>query len=433
MSTYANHHKPLSLGRNFSWTFGGNVIYAASQWGMLIVIARLGTPELVGKFSLALALTAPIMLLSNLQLRGIQTSDAERRFAFRDYLSLRFITTILALLISIGVASLGIYVDSRSLIIAVALAKSCESISDVFYGLLQQNERMDIIAQSLILRGLLSLATLTAIMYLTSSLLWGVIAMTISWAVILLLFDIPRSTGITYQLNQIQRDAPRTSSPSKRLTSLVVLALPLGITMLLVSLNTSIPRYFIEHDLDTYTLGIFSALSYVLIAGRTIITALGHSASPRLAKFYAARDKHAFRSLASKLIGVGALLGICGIAASIIAGKLLLSMIYGPEYGAYNHVFVLLMTASGIIYIASFMGYIMTAAQYFSIQAPLFTGVVLISGLACWLLVPTYGMTGAALAAIISAVVQLILTALVCYQVDASLRRTQRPPEGTIS
>jgi len=72
------------------------------------------------------------------------------------------------------------------------------------------------------------------------------------------------------------------------------LSLPLGLTMLLLSLNTNIPRYFIEHYLDTSALGIFAALAAVTRASDMVVQALGQSASPRLAKLYAASDSKSF-------------------------------------------------------------------------------------------------------------------------------------------
>src|ERR1044072_4016691 len=65
----------LSLRTNFSWTLAGNLIYSGCQWGVLIVLARLGSPEQVGQFALALAVTAPVIMLSNLQLRGVLATD----------------------------------------------------------------------------------------------------------------------------------------------------------------------------------------------------------------------------------------------------------------------------------------------------------------------------------------------------------------------
>ena len=33
----------LTLRMNFLWTLAGNVVYAACQWGILVVLAKLGT------------------------------------------------------------------------------------------------------------------------------------------------------------------------------------------------------------------------------------------------------------------------------------------------------------------------------------------------------------------------------------------------------
>src|SRR5262245_17210531 len=54
--------QPLSLRRNFSWSFAGNAVYAGCQWGMLMVMAKLGSPEVVGQFALGLAVTGPITM-----------------------------------------------------------------------------------------------------------------------------------------------------------------------------------------------------------------------------------------------------------------------------------------------------------------------------------------------------------------------------------
>ena len=66
----------LSLRQNFKWNFVGNFVYGACQWGMLVVLAKLTSPEMVGRFALGLAITAPIVLLSQLQLHGVQETDA---------------------------------------------------------------------------------------------------------------------------------------------------------------------------------------------------------------------------------------------------------------------------------------------------------------------------------------------------------------------
>lgn len=48
--------------KKVSWSLAGNLIYAISQWGIISIIARYGSAEDLGIYSLGLAVTAPIIL-----------------------------------------------------------------------------------------------------------------------------------------------------------------------------------------------------------------------------------------------------------------------------------------------------------------------------------------------------------------------------------
>ena len=241
--------RPLSLQHNFSWTFAGNVVYAGCQWGMLIVLAKLGSPERVGQFALAFALTAPVIMLTNLQLRAIQATDARREYRFGHYLALRLATTALSLPVIAGIAC-RYRPETALLILAVGLAKAFESLSDVVYGLLQTHERMDRIALSMMIKGPLSLVALGLVVYLTASIAWGALALAGVWGLLLTAYDIPNGMR---SLDQGDTLRPCWDLPA--LTRLAWLALPLGIVMMLISLNTNIPRYFIEHYLGRARVG----------------------------------------------------------------------------------------------------------------------------------------------------------------------------------
>jgi O-antigen/teichoic acid export membrane protein len=408
--------KPLTLRHNFSWTFVGNVVYAASQWGMLVVLAKLGSPEMVGQFTLGLAVTAPVVMFTNLQLRQVQVTDAKQQYSFSDYLGLRLIMTGLAL-VAVAVINLvsGYRWETSLVILLVALAKAFESISDVFYGLIQQHERMDRIAVSLMIKGPLSLLLLGIGVYISSSVVWGVVGLAVAWAVVLVSYDL-RSSALMLKAAPygLQSEEPRerelaTLQPRwhlRTLGKLVGLTLPLGFVMMLISLNANIPRYFIERYLGERELGIFAAIAYLMVAGNMVVLALGESASPRLAKYHAAGDSIAFRTLLLKLGGVGALIGGAGVTAAMVAGKEILTVLYQSEYARHTNLFVWLMVVAGIGYVASFLGYGMTAARHFRIQVPLFALVTTISAIACLWLLPTLRLQGAAIALIIAAIVQ---------------------------
>ena len=141
----------------------GNLIYAACQWMALIAIARLGTPEMVGEFAFALAVTSPIIIFFNLNMRAFQATDIKGEYLFIDYLFARLTQTVLALLTIFIVVTVSGYASSIVLIVAgVSLYKAIESISDIYYGRMQKREKMSRIGRSIALRGMLYLASLYA-------------------------------------------------------------------------------------------------------------------------------------------------------------------------------------------------------------------------------------------------------------------------------
>lgn len=426
-------NKNITLRRNFSWTFIGNVIYSGCQWGMLVVLAKLGNPEMVGTFTLGLAVTAPVMMFSNLQLRDIQTTDAKNHYLFNDYLGLRLITTGLALPIILWITlATGYKGETAIVIILIGFAKGLESISDVFYGLLQKHEKMDRMAISVMMKGPLSLLMLSIGTYISGSIVWGVLGLVIAWACILLIWDIPSYRWLINKFTS-EGEIPdslegKTAKPRWQLGTirkLIWLSLPLGLVMMLISLNANIPRYFLEHSLGKKELGVFAALAYLIVAGNMVVSALGSAARPRLAKYYAGGNVSAYQKLLFQLVAIACLLGLSGILVAWVAGGQILTIVYQPEYAKYTELLIWLMVTAGIGYVSSFLGEGMTAARYFRTQIPLFIVVTSTSAIAsCWF-IPRNGLKGAAIALMIAEIVRIIFTLGVIFHAVHRIQRYQ--------
>jgi O-antigen/teichoic acid export membrane protein len=414
-----------SLRSNFWWMLSGNAVYALCQWGLLAILARLGTPAIVGQYVLAVAVTTPITVFFMLHLRAVQATDTRRDYQFGHYLALRLCAMGLALLTVVGVClTSGYRGDTFLVIAAVAVSAVCDSMSDIVYGLLQQRERLDRIGQSMMLRGASSVILLAAAIASTGRVFYGILAVACGRLMVLALFDL-RSAR-----NELARGAsgnrlgksllPSFASPSikprwepRRILSLARVALPLGVVMMLVVLSTNIPRYFVESYLDQSALGIFGAIGYLSVAGTMAVGALGDSVTPRLARDYAQGRRREFGIYVLRLAGLGALLGAAGVLVALLAGRPLLGLLYGPAYAERSDVLILTMMAGGVGYVASFSGYAVTAARYFKAQLPLFAAVVLVTAVGCWWLVPTWGLRGAAVALGLSALTQLVGSALI--------------------
>lgn len=414
----------LSLRRNFLWTLAGNTVYAGCQWGMLIILAKLGSPEVVGQFTFALAVTAPVLMLTNLQLRAVQATDARLEYHFGHYLTLRLLTIVAALLIIDGITGLGSYCwDTKLIILTVGLAKAIEAISDVYYGLFQQQERLDLFATSIIIKGIISITALAFILYLTKSLILSILGLAVAWTVTLIAYDIYHGALILADMEgktgHISRDMfqrflflPLTKEVST-LSQLVRLTFPLGFVMMVISLNTNVPRYFIQYYLGERELGIYAAMAYLILAGKQVVDALGQSASPRMAKYYATGRKCEMFKLLVNLIFFGLFLGVAGVLVALTIGKEILTIVYRPDYAKHAGILVWLMVAASLSYVGSFLGYGMTAMRYFRIQSLLYIASFFFTTCASLLLVPYYGLLGAAWAVCLSYAVEIHLKAWV--------------------
>ena len=431
----------LSLKTNFSWTFLGNLIYTGCQWGMLVVLAKIGSSQMVGLFTIGYAVTAPVMQFASLRMRLAQATDVNREYQFGDYLGLRLIMSLLALLFIMGIVVFTNYEEKIALIIlAVGLDKFIEGISDVFYGFFQQNERMDRMALSMIIKGLLTLIALSLGVYLTGSVFWAIICLAAARMLVIVAYDVPNGAKIFKSLqlnpgrhqksiNKITTMAPRWDR--KTLGKLGWLLLPLGFVVMLSSLDTNIPRYFIERNFGVAELGIFAAIASFDRAGNLFVKALAQSTSPRLSQYYSAGNKAAFRALLMKTAGSGVLLGAAGVLVVLVAGREILTLFYQPEY-ARNDIFIYLMIAAGLGYISTFLIYGITAARTFGIQVLIYILTTIALIVACIIFVPRSGLQGAAMAIILARSVQLISSVATTVNELRKFNPTRSPADATI-
>ncbi len=343
--------QPPSLRVNFSWTLLGNVVYAACQALVLVVLARLGTPDTVGQYSLGLAVCSPVMMLANLQLRELQATEAKEERAFGDYIALRLVTTASAFLVIMCIALLtGYRREVQHIIIAIGLQKGIDSLSDLYYGFLQQGERLDRIAQSLMLKGPVSLLALGLVFYLTRSASVATLSAAGVQAIVWLLFD--RRCAQSIARGQTLR--PRWRRPQMR--ALAWTALPLGLTAMIQSLGANVPRYFVEGRFGEADLGLFTAAQSVLMPGSLIVLAIDQSISPRLAKSYSDGDAQGFRRLLGKTVLFSFGVGAAGITVCWAFGSRLLSWVYGSEYGLAAPVITVLAVSAALDYVSGSLG-----------------------------------------------------------------------------
>ncbi len=412
----------MSLRANVIWTFGGTVIYAMAQWAMLASISKLGTPFMVGQFALGLAISAPVYMFTNMQLRIIQATDAKGDFSFPDYFGMRLLASAAGFaFVIVLVVAYRAPQETRLVVIAIGLAKCFEAVSDAIYGLCQKYERMKFISISLSLKGLGSAAALVLVLRLTHSIVLGSCAVAAWWLLLLLTVDLYWAS----QLVQLEPLHPRKWLPQfdwKTLSRLLKHAFPMGIQTMLASLAVSIPRLVVNHDLGTAMLGKFAAMAYFIVAGQTVITAVGNSVQAPLSRCWHS-SLPVFPRLLFKFGAFAFCVGMAATALAAVAGRPILSAFYSPQYAAYQGVFVLLMFASAFYYISSILSGGVAIVRMFWTYTLLYSTVPAVALLAAWLLVPRIGLMGAAVSTLVLCIASAAVPAAVIL---IGYRRQQR-------
>lgn len=416
--------QPLSLRLNFSWIAAGNAVEMVCQWGLVVALAHLGSLEMIGVVVLAFAVCAPVNALAQLGLRGAVITDARREYRFGDYLAVRLVTSAAAMLVILGIAlTAGFAAQTALVILAVGLGELLKSVSDVLHALMQQRERMDRIAISLMVRGPATLALLVLGVWATESLVWGTLAFPLVAAAMLFGYDLPNgsriigsSAGARGDLRRPAcRDNARPDDASLRprwhartMLRLAWLTLPLGIVLTLVALGTSVPRFMVDHYLGRRALGLFVSILYLGVVGTRVVSAVGQSAGPRLAKYHAAGDSAAYCRLLGKLLVAVAAGGTGMVLLAAVAGGPILGLLYDADYTAHLELAVYLMLVAAVTYLTIPLGIAVEAMRRFKTHMVIRgTGVVVLLGLLPGL-IQSHGLWGAATAMLLSSGISVL-------------------------
>lgn len=394
------------------WAAGSQGATMLAQAGIVILLAKLGSASVLGRYALALSIVTPISLLTRLQLRGLVTTDARSEYRFGEYLALRYVTNCLTFAgVLIVLAALRPSWDDTWTILALTLVKLAESTSAVFLGRLQRSDQWQRITTASALRAGFGLATFTIVWINGRNLPLALLAVGVADLLVLVLYEMPA-------VRSLLRREGSSSKPvwdRARMTNLVRAALPMGGVATLVSLIIQMPRYFVEGFIGTEALGHWAAVMQVTTATALTLQPAGQASLARLA-VYDQSNPLAFRRLVSLLLGAAGLLGVACVAGAYAIGDTILTLIYRPEYADLQPILVLTMVGAIAAHISSVLGFTLTAARRFRAQFLLYSVTTVASALACYLLIPSLGLVGAAYAHIATWVVACLGGSLIFIQ-----------------
>ena len=392
---------PISFRKNFLWNLVATLANGIARWGIVMSIAKYGSPELVGQFTLATGLVLPVYAFLNLQLRVVYITGRYGAYPFGHYLSLRLLT-ILFSLFCCGIGALFLRdLDGLFLVVMVySLLKGVQAVADIFYAPLQKNERINLMSLSMIAKSIGSFFMVILTMAISGKLLLAIFSM-LAWEG-LFTFIVDRRFAGLYSTVQL-------IAQKNIIIKLFKESFPVGVATGLTMLNGSVPRFIVEHYRSVQEAGYFGAIQYFFVASSMVIVATNTAAIPRLARFYREQRKKRFYHLVFRLIGVGLFVVFFVVLFFSFFGKLVLEVFYTHEYAAYaKELQVIAVAISLQIPCGVIAGSILSLGKYWHLVFALVAAVAtsIIFGM---ILVRNSGVAGAAYAMVFSSAIQLLL------------------------
>lgn len=397
-----------SLKSNILYAGVGNALFALTQWGILSIVARLGTAEEVGAITIAAALVTPLFFLASMGMRDGHAVDDLDRFSRADYVALRVVSSVLAFLIVLLLvvtyrSSSGWLVQSTTL--AFATVKFFGAQATMNHGIFQRAERMDYVARSMLSRGLLGLAAFAAAYWLTGDLPLALLCEAGAWWACVWLVD----RRMLEFLGTRTSMAEVLQASLKNVGRLALWLLPLGLSISLMRAAGSAPPLVLERHVDLATVGVFGAVAYVNTALSTVSGAIGTASAARLRRLYRAGERRRFGRLVLKLSALSTAVGAALVGAAWLFGDAILASIYGAGYRR-GDLLVIVVIASALRIAGAPFQFALTAGQAFGrrfVNNAVTFAAALVAAL---VLVPRAGAMGAAWAMVIATAVNLLLT-----------------------
>lgn len=357
------------MKKNISLLLFASIIKGFYQWSLLILIVKFLSTEDVGYFTLAFAVTAPIFMFFNLQLKSIYVVDYRRINYSFNYFIIRIISLILAL-ISLSIYS---YFNNYDLLVLflVGLIKALESLFDILHADFQKKESMSFMSVSIVFQSISSLIVFTLTLYLTNSLIYSLISIIVVLIIIFIIYDLRiflNINGINLEYLRFIRNNFYKMNNFIFIKKLLLNALPLGISVFIGSYLTNLPRIYVEKYLGVEQLAYFGAMSYMAIGFFQLLLPLQTVIRPRLANFLRELKYKEFKYYLILSIIITLIYGLILILIFNFFGSYILTIIYNENYVDYLNILLLLLLAQTILTMSVFLNIAVQVFHIFKLQ-----------------------------------------------------------------
>jgi|LSQX01.1.fsa_nt_gb O-antigen/teichoic acid export membrane protein len=323
----------------FIWNTIGSVSNALSSLIYLMIVTRTVGADDAGVFAIAFANAQLMLTIGRYGMRAFQSTDIKGQYSFGTYLSSRVVTSVAMLFTSMVYILFSDFSPYKSQIVLwVCILKMIDAMEDIFHGILQIRNNLDIAGKLQTIRNVFSMVAFFLIILFTRNLLLSCVLTSILSFVLCL--------GINICFVK-KHDKIKLDFSFQPLKSLLVECFPLFAASFLSLYIYNTPKYAIDRylteEIQTYY-GIIFMPAFVinLLSEFVFKPLLTHMAD----LWTNLKVKELLNTILKLLTGI-IVLTIVVLLGGYFLGIPILSFVYGVDLRYYKSELMILLLGGG--------------------------------------------------------------------------------------
>lgn len=393
--------------KSFIWNTIGSGLNSINSLLLLIIVTRINGVSNAGIFTLSFATACMFYIVAIYSGRTYQVTETDKEVSDNEYIINRIITSLVMILISFLFAIFYNYNNYKIIIFMLICGFKCiEAICDVFHGILQKNNRLDIVGKSLLLRSLLNIIIFVIIDMITKNLIFSCISLIVSNIFVLIFIDIKKSLLYKEKSNYINK---------KSIFKIFTFGFYVFAFTFVANYIVNAQRYpidsFLEDNLQTIFGIIIMPGTIIMLVNQFIIQPI----IIKLKESYLSKLKEQFLSIIYKVILLTLLTGLLVMITAYFIGIPILNLMYGLNLKIYLYNLILVLFGATLYTVSSVLSNGLIVLRKTKIQMFIYIIIAIFTTIISNKFVYLFGFNGAIYSYLLTMILLLLLYIIVFF------------------
>ena len=316
-----------NLKNQIFWNTLGSGFHSFNSLFFLIIVTRINGIKSAGIFTLCFATASIFYTIAVYSGRTYQVSEREKQIDDKEFIFNRAFMSCLMIVIALIFGLTSKYVGVKLFVLLIlCIVKLIEALSDVYHGILQKHNRLDIVGKSLLIRSLFDIILFVIMDLITNNIILSCLSLIMVSLLTLVLYDIPKT--------KLYKNETKKLNVKASFSIIKMGFFTFGFTFISNYLVNA-PRYAIDNLLGEEFQTIFGI---IVMPASIILLANQFALQPAITKLndcYKQNDKRGFIRIIRILSLITIAVGLVATLAAYLIGIPVLNLLYGLTLNDY--------------------------------------------------------------------------------------------------